>query len=86
MNDYETKQSATKSASESSTTLSVLMGPNDANAMRIVHGGAIMRLVDEAGGLAAMRHAESSVVTAQLDSMTFLKRNMYFKYWDIDDE
>lgn len=53
--------------------LSLLMGPNDANSMGNVHGGAIMRLVDEAGALAAMRHARSRVVTVRLDSMTFLE-------------
>ncbi len=32
-----------------------------------------MRLVDEAGALAAMRHARRSVVTVRLDSMSFLE-------------
>ncbi len=59
--------------SQSAVTLSVLMSPNDANHMGNVHGGAIMRLVDEAGALAAMRHAHCRVVTVRLDSMTFLE-------------
>ncbi len=62
-----------KRPSDSVVALSVLMGPNDANAMGNVHGGAIMRLVDEAGALAAMRHARCPVVTVRLDSMTFLE-------------
>jgi acyl-CoA hydrolase len=62
-----------KAPSESAITLSVLMGPNDANGMGNVHGGVIMRLVDEAGALAAMRHARCPVVTVRLDSMTFIE-------------
>ncbi|MDQ4077979.1 MAG: acyl-CoA thioesterase [Chloroflexota bacterium] len=62
-----------KRPADSAIQLSVLMGPDDANAMGNVHGGAIMKLVDEAGGLAAMRHARCPVVTVRLDSMTFLE-------------
>ena len=36
-----------------------------------VHGGWIMKLVDEAGALACMRHAQKKVVTVAIDSMTF---------------
>lgn len=62
-----------KSPSQSSVTLSLLMGRNEANIMGNVHGGAIMRLADEAGALAAMRHAGCNVVTVRLDSMTFIE-------------
>ncbi len=58
---------------ESNTILSRLMNPSDANPLGIVHGGEILKMVDEAGGLAAMRHAASPVVTVRLDSMTFLE-------------
>lgn len=37
-----------------------------------VHGGAIMRAVDEAAGIAAMRHCRLRVVTASMDDMSFL--------------
>ena len=36
-----------------------------------VHGGWIMKLVDEAGALAAMRHAQCRVVTVAIDQMQF---------------
>jgi uncharacterized protein (TIGR00369 family) len=62
-----------KTPSESAITLSRLMGPQDANNLGNVHGGVIMRIVDEAGALAAMRHSGSPVVTVQMDSMTFRK-------------
>ncbi|MGH2544923.1 MAG: acyl-CoA thioesterase, partial [Ardenticatenaceae bacterium] len=58
---------------DSAVELSVLMGLGDANLMGNVHGGAIMKLVDEAGALAAMRHARCPVVTVRIDSMTFLE-------------
>ncbi len=62
-----------KRPSESAVIISRLMNPSDANPLGIVHGGEILKMVDEAGGLAAMRHARSPVVTVRLDSMTFLE-------------
>jgi acyl-CoA hydrolase len=61
-----------KCASDSQVTLSQQMMPSDANPLGNVHGGYIMKLVDEAGGLAAMRHARRPVVTVTVDSMSFL--------------
>ena len=49
------------------------MGPQDANSHGNVHGGVIMKMVDEAGALVAMRHANAPVVTVAIDSMTFLQ-------------
>ena len=48
-----------------------LMLPEHANHMGHVHGGWIMKLVDEAGGLAAMRHARRPVVTVAVEGMVF---------------
>jgi uncharacterized protein (TIGR00369 family) len=62
-----------KRIADSRTTLSILMGPQDTNALGNVHGGVIMKLVDEAGALAAMRHAHAPVVTVAVDSMTFME-------------
>jgi uncharacterized protein (TIGR00369 family) len=55
----------------SRVTLSQLMHPEHANLLGNVHGGWIMKLVDEAGALACMRHAQKKVVTVAIDSMTF---------------
>lgn len=60
-----------KSIAASRISLSHLMGPQDANLLGNVHGGVIMKMVDEAGALAAMRHAQNAVVTVAIDSMTF---------------
>jgi acyl-CoA hydrolase len=37
-----------------------------------VHGGVVMKLCDEAAGLAAVKHSRRRVVTAGMDRMTFL--------------
>lgn len=55
----------------SRVTLSQLMQPQFANLMGSVHGGWIMKLVDEAGGLCATRHAQTPVVTVAIDQMSF---------------
>src|SRR5512140_2481834 len=60
-----------KTVSDSRITLSQLMHPEHANVLGNVHGGWIMKLVDEAGALACMRHAQRKVVTVAIDSMVF---------------
>ena len=47
------------------------MGPTDANSAGFVHGGVVMKLIDEVAGLAAVRHSHQRVVTAGADRMTF---------------
>ena len=60
-----------KTISASRITISQLMHPEHANLLGNVHGGWIMKLVDEAGALACMRHAQRKAVTVAIDSMTF---------------
>ena len=60
-----------KTVSASRITLTQLMHPEHANLLGNVHGGWIMKLVDEAGALACMRHSQRKVVTVAIDSMTF---------------
>jgi len=62
---------APKPASESRLVLHQLMLPEHANAHGNVHGGVILRMVDEAGAICAMRHARMPCVTIAIDSMTF---------------
>jgi uncharacterized protein (TIGR00369 family) len=47
------------------------MQPDNANLLGNVHGGHIMKLVDEAGALACMKHSRQRVVTVAVDRMTF---------------
>jgi uncharacterized protein (TIGR00369 family) len=63
------KRSKTSHASR--VYLSQLMQPEHANHHGNVHGGWIMKLVDEAGALACMRHAQTRVVTVAVDSLVF---------------
>lgn len=60
-----------KPSKESIVILTQLMGPGSANTMGNVHGGYIMKLCDEAGGMAASKHSRRPVVTVAVDSMTF---------------
>src|SRR5271165_6130427 len=60
-----------KTVSQSRTVLARAMQPTDANGYGNVHGGAIMRFVDEAAGSVAIRHVRGRCVTASLDHMDF---------------
>jgi len=60
-----------KSIRASRVTLSQLMHLEHANLLGNVHGGWVMKLADEAGALACMRHARKKAVTVAIDSMTF---------------
>jgi acyl-CoA hydrolase len=49
------------------------MGITDANSAGYVHGGVVMRLCDEAAGIASIKHCRRRVVTAGMDRMTFME-------------
>lgn len=59
--------------SETAVTLAQSMSITDANLAGNVHGGVIMRLVDNAAGLAAVKHCRSRVVTVSMDEMSFIE-------------
>jgi uncharacterized protein (TIGR00369 family) len=58
--------------SDSQVLMSLQMNPADANPTGDVHGGTIMKLVDTAAGICAVRHCRTRVVTVTVDSMSFL--------------
>lgn len=60
-----------KTVSATRISLAQLMLPEHANSQGNVHGGWVMKLIDEAGALACMRHAQRRVVTVAVDQMTF---------------
>jgi len=60
-----------RSPSASATTLAQLMEPADANPVGNVHGGVIMKLVDQAAGAAAIRHSGRICVTVAVDRLEF---------------
>lgn len=60
-----------KPVSETSVVLVQKMTPQDANLAGNVHGGVIMRLIDDAAYVVATRHCRSNTVTASIDRMDF---------------
>jgi uncharacterized protein (TIGR00369 family) len=63
-----------KPASASRMILAILTEPGQANAFGTIHGGVLLRLADECGGMSALRHAgKGQITTAAIDSMTFLR-------------
>ena len=63
---------APRPMADSQVTLIQLMEVTDANLAGFVHGGVIMKLVDTAAGLAAIKHAGGMCVTVAMDEMSFL--------------
>lgn len=57
----------------SRVTLSRIMTLIDVNLLGTVHGGALMKFVDEVAGAAAARHSGGSAVTAFIDEIAFLE-------------
>lgn len=62
-----------RTVAQSHVTLAHIMGESDTNLYGSVHGGVIMKLVDDAAGAAAARHAGGPAVTASIDSMKFVR-------------
>lgn len=58
--------------SASEVVMARQMMPADTNPWGFVHGGTIMKMVDEAAGSAALRHSRCRVATAAIDYMSFL--------------
>lgn len=70
--DGTNREPRPKPVSDSQVVMARQMMPDDANPWGDVHGGAVMKMVDEAAGSAAIRHARSRVATAAIDFMSFL--------------
>lgn len=59
--------------SAAQTSLSRIMTALDTNLLGTVHGGVIMKLIDDVAGAVAQRHSGGPAVTATMDEMTFLE-------------
>ncbi|MGH2829547.1 MAG: hotdog domain-containing protein [Actinomycetota bacterium] len=70
---YDPMSETARHPSESRVVLSQAMSLTDANLAGNVHGGVVMKLVDTAAGLAAIKHAHSRVVTVSMDEMSFIE-------------
>jgi uncharacterized protein (TIGR00369 family) len=62
-----------RTVSDSTVTLTQMMEVTDANVTGNVHGGVVMRLVDTAAALAAIKHSGGVALTVGIDEMTFLE-------------
>ena len=60
-----------KTIADSALSMGQYMNPEHANSLGNVHGGVILKLCDECGGIVAARHARRPSVTVAIDSMTF---------------
>jgi len=61
-----------KRISDTKVEIAQVMMPEHSNAAGNVHGGYILKLVDQAGAIVAARHTHGNVVTASLDRMDFI--------------
>jgi uncharacterized protein (TIGR00369 family) len=68
-----TEEAPAKPASASRMSLAIITQPGQANPYGTLHGGVLLRLADECGAIAALRHAgKGQITTAAIDSFTFL--------------
>lgn len=58
---------------DTSAIISRMMLPEDANPAGITHGGVIMKEIDNAAGVVAVRHTRKICVTASIDRIDFHK-------------
>ncbi len=60
-----------RTVGHSAVEMAQLMLPEQANPAGFVHGGELMKLMDNAAGVVAARHAHSNVVTGRVDDIIF---------------
>jgi len=62
-----------KKVSDSHTTMTEMIMPNDTNPLGNLMGGNLLRWMDIAGGICAGKHCEKHTVTASVDHVSFQK-------------
>lgn len=62
-----------RTVQETTSAIARLMQPEDANPGGIIHGGVVMKEIDNAAGVVALRHARKVAVTASIDRIDFYK-------------
>ncbi|MGA2159948.1 MAG: ferritin family protein [Dehalococcoidia bacterium] len=60
-----------KTVGHSAVRLSQTMMPSQTNPLGFVHGGELMKMMDNTAAIVALRHSQYPVVTAQVDTITF---------------
>jgi acyl-CoA hydrolase len=64
-------QLTAKSVAYSRVIMSHMLLPQDANPAGIIHGGVVMKHIDDAAGVVSLRHTRCNVVTASIDRLDF---------------
>lgn len=62
-----------RTVGHSAVTMAQVMLPEQANPAGFVHGGELMKIMDNAAGVVATRHASANVVTARVQDVSFLR-------------
>ena len=60
-----------KNVDNSSVIMRHMVSQHDANLAGIMHGGVVMKHIDDAAGVVAIKHTGSNVVTASIDRLDF---------------
>jgi len=60
-----------KTITNSSVIMRHMVSQNEANLAGIMHGGVVMKHIDDAAGVVAIKHTGSNVVTASIDRLDF---------------
>jgi len=60
-----------KTVDNSSVIMRHMVSQQDANLAGIMHGGVVMKHIDDAAGVVAIKHTGSNVVTASIDRLDF---------------
>ena len=60
-----------KTIANSSVIMRHMVSQHDANLAGIMHGGVVMKHIDDAAGVVAIKHTGSNVVTASIDRLDF---------------
>jgi len=60
-----------KTVQETRITMSHVMLPQDTNPAGNVHGGSVMKFIDNAAASVAIRHTRGNAVTASVDRLDF---------------
>lgn len=60
-----------KTIAHSSVIMRHMVSQHDANLAGIMHGGVVMKHIDDAAGVVAIKHTGSNVVTASIDRLDF---------------
>lgn len=67
----EAQEMPGRTVAETAQTVTLFTQPEHSNSLGNVHGGVVLKLCDECGGIIAARHARHPAVTVTVDSVNF---------------